>query len=236
MKLIFFDESKNGPEHSHYHIGAICIDEENLQSVEQEISNLAIEVFGSSVLQKSTEFHASEIYGRKNHFRNITDFDYLNGILEKIFIILSRKDVFLIDIQINTQLLYGPQSPEDIAFMFLCERANTFLRAKNSLGMLIGDRENNKVSTRFSTSLSEYKVDGTEFAYGTKITNLVDSVHFTESHLSRFLQLADVYAWILQFQLKNRGSEQKGHKAIISILNKEKIDLGPSKYKEWPKQ
>ena len=105
----------------------------------------------------------------------------------------------------------------------------------NSLGMLIGDRENDQVSDRFSTSLSQYKAEGTEFSLGTEISNLVDSVHFTHSHLSRFLQLADAYAWILQFQLKNRGSSTQGHKAILDILNQENVDLSPSKYKEWPK-
>jgi len=235
MKLVFFDEVKNDQEYPHYHIGAICIDEDNLRSVEDEVSSLANEVFGSHILESSTEFHATEIYHRKNFFKSWADVGKRIDILRRLITILSREDIFLIDIQINIEPFYGSLLPDEVAFMFLCERADAFLKAKKSFGMLIGDRENDQTSQRFSKSLSEYRTMGTEYAFGQDINNLVESVHFTHSHLSRFLQLADIYAWILQFQLRNRHSKDKKHEAIFDILNDDKINLSPSKYKEWPK-
>lgn len=236
MKLVFFDEAKNDAEYPYYHIGAVCIDETHLATVETKISAVAEEVFGTSAPSADTEFHAAEIYHRKRNFKSWDDFGKRVDVLERVIEVLSMEEVQRIDIQINCALLYEEQSPEDIAFMFLCERANDLLKANKSLGMLIGDRESDRHAERFSSTLSGYKAKGTEFAYGRDIKHLVDSVHFTHSHLSRFLQLADTYAWLLQFQNRNRDSENPRHQAVFRILRRKDISLHPSKYKVWPKK
>jgi len=40
MKLVYFDESKPMPDHQHYHIGAVVVDEEDLASVEAEVDRV----------------------------------------------------------------------------------------------------------------------------------------------------------------------------------------------------
>ena len=235
MHLIFFDEAKDDPNYSHYHIGAVCIEESQLGEVEAKIKLLAKEAFGTDELTASTEFHAAEIYHRKGNFKDWIEPGRRVQLIGKLAEILSLAEVKLIKIQINNSLLSAGQSPEDIAFMFLCERANDFVKSKKSLGMLIGDRENDRHAERFASTLSNYRGNGTNFAFGRKIQNLVDSVHFTHSHLSRFLQLADVYVWLLQFQNRNRGSKDFRHQAMLNLLKEDYIDLSPSKYKEWPK-
>lgn len=235
MKLIYFDEAKNEPGYDYYHIGAVCIDEKDLAGVEEKISALAVESFGDSALTGQTEFHAADIYHRKKNFKDWNNFDRRVQLLASFISILSVEQVLLIDIQINCAQLSANQMPEEIAFMFLCERANDLVRAKGSLGMLIGDRESDRLAERFSTTLSGYRARGTDFAFGRDIHNLVDSVHFTHSHLSRFLQLADVYTWLLQFINRNRHSDNFRHKAVFGALRRDGADLFPAKYKEWPK-
>jgi hypothetical protein len=149
--------------------------------------------------------------------------------------ILSLPEVLLIDVQVNVAGLWPSQAPDEIAFMFFCERSNDLCKARRSLGMLIGDRESDHVAERYAVTLSDYKACGTNFEFGRHIENLVDSVHFTHSHLSRFLQLADVYTWLLQFANRNRGSENFRHRAIFDIWKRDDISLAPSKYKEWPR-
>lgn len=234
MYLIFFDEAKHDTNYSHYHIGAVCIEESQLGEVEAGIKLLAKETFGTDELTASTEFHAAEIYHRKGNFKDWTEPGRRVQLIGKLAEILSLAEVKLIKIQINNSLLSARQSPEDIAFMFLCERANDFVKSKKALGMLIGDRENDRHAERFASTLSNYRAEGTDFMFGRQIQNLVDSVHFTHSHLSRFLQLADVYVWLLQFQNRNRGSKESRHQAMLNLLKEDYIDLSPSKYKEWP--
>lgn len=235
MKLIFFDESKNDGNYPHYHIGGVCIDEAHLRQVEERISAVATKAFGSAELVRGTELHAAEIYHRKKHFKDWNDFDARIMLIDEMMKILSSEEAMLINVQINAEKLWGSQSPEEIAFMFFCERSNDLCRAHGNLGMLIGDRESDRVAERYAISLSGYRASGTNFEYGRNIKNLVDSVHFTHSHLSRFLQLADVYTWLLQFRNRNKASENLRHRAVLNIFTKPEIDLGPSKHKEWPK-
>ena len=148
--------------------------------------------------------------------------------------ILSLGEVLLIDIQINCEKLPSHHQPEEIAFMFFCERANDLVCARKSLGMLIGDRESDRVSEQYAKSLSGYRADGTDLMFGRDIQNLVDSVHFTHSHLSRFLQLADVYTWLLQFRNRNRNSDNHRHQAVLDTMKQRTINLFPAKYKIWP--
>lgn len=233
MKLIYFDESKNEKKYNHYHLGAVCIDDSVLLEIEGLMQKIALEAFGTAELSYDTEFHAAEIFHRKKNFKSWTDFGKRVELLGKLADILSRKDVQLIDIQINCDLLHEGQQADEIAFMFLCERTNDLVCAHKSIGMLIGDRESDKHAARHATTLSSYRDKGTEFAYGREIRNLVDSVHFTQSHLSRFLQLADTYVWIQQFRNRNQSSTDNYHQSVFAMLRQK--DLSPSKYKEWPK-
>ena len=235
MKLIFFDEAKNDDGYSHYHIGGVCVDEEHLGEIERRINEVAARAFGHSSLVRGTELHAAEIFHRKNHFKEWSDFNSRISLLDDMMQILTAPEVMLIDVQINVEQLWASQVPEEIAFMFFCERANDLCKAKRRLGMLIGDRESDRVAEKHAVTLSGYRAKGTNFEFGRDIHNLVDSVHFTHSHLSRFLQLADVYTWLLQFRNRNRGSENFRHRAIFDILARDDISLAPSKYKEWPR-
>ena len=235
MKLIFFDESKNDSTYAHYHVGAVCIDESQLAKVEAKVAAIAEKAFGTSEVGRRTELHGADIFNRMHNFANEPDFGKRLALLCDFADILTLPEVQLIDIQINCQYLHDSQKPEDVAFMFLCERADALVRAQGALGMLIGDRENDHISDRFSTTLSAYRAKGTDFAFGQDIKNLVDSVHFTHSHLSRFLQLADVYTWFLQFMVRNKGSDRERHQAVFKqVLGRAEVNLWPSKYKVWP--
>jgi Protein of unknown function (DUF3800) len=235
MILVFFDEAKNDLDYPHYHLGAVCIDESRLVEIEDKINDIAKRAFSCATLSTETEFHAAEIFHRKKNFKSWENFEKRISVLGEFMDVLSLEGVGRIDIQINCDKLHPGQIAEDIAFMFLCERANSYVRGKKTLGMLIGDRESDLHASRFATTLSQYRASGTDFAFGQEIQNLVDSVHFTQSHLSRFLQLADVYTWLLQFKKRNRNSDNFRHLALFELLTRENVNLFPSKYKEWPK-
>ena len=235
MYLIFLDESKDDPNYRHYHIGGVCIAEENLAEVERLVGAIATKAFGSSELTRETELHASDIYHRKSNLKHCLDFSKRLALLSDFAEILTLDIVRLIDIQINCEELSKTQSPEEIAFMFFCERANDLIKSNGSLDMLIGDRENDRMADRYAIILSGYRLRGTDFAYGRDIHNLVDSVHFSHSHLSRLIQLADVYTWFLQFRNRRNRSKNSRHRQLLDIFAKTEINLWPSKYKEWPR-
>lgn len=236
MKLIYFDEAKNDPAYPRFHIGAVCIDETALSRIEAQIVAVATSIFGNSVLCRETELHAAELFHRKSHFKDFADFTQRIGWIADMIGILGQADVQLINITINCDLLSDRQDPHEIAFMFLCERANDLVKSQASLGMLIGDREGDRLAARFGQSLSGYRARGTSLAFGRDIQNLVDSVHFTHSHLSRFLQLADFHTWYMQFSTRNPDPENPRSKQLLDLIRAREINLFPSKYKIWPKE
>lgn len=230
MHLIFFDEVKNQKDYPYYHLGAICIHENDLREVEHEVNTIAQSIFGERVLKRETEFHASEIYHRKGVFKEFLSVDKRIEIVLSLARVLERDSVKLMDIQINTEKLYNQKYAADYAFMFLCEKSDDLMKTNRSFGLLIGDRENDHLTNRYSTALSEYRVTGTDYKFKRKIDHLFESVHFTPSHLSRFLQLADVYSWILQYKMKN----SKSKKGDVFLSSLKEINLFPAKYKSWP--
>lgn len=232
MKLIYFDESKDSPGYPHYHLGAICIDESDLSDVERTINAISQKAFGSTDLSKDTELHAAHIFGRKGNFRHNEDFDKALALLRELADAIALPQVQRIWIKINCDLLYGSRTPAEHAFMHLVERANGLLGQTNSLGLMIGDRESDDVSHDLSITLSGWRARGTDYEYGQDITRIVDSVHFTHSHLSRFLQLADAYVWFSQFQPRHKNPATERQRAVLDLLAR--VDHSPKKYKEWP--
>lgn len=193
---------------------------------------LAQESFGCSVLRHGTDFHAAEIYHRKKHFKDWNDVGKRMALLEKFIDLLSMDEIALIDIKVNCDKLHVNQSAEEVGFMFLVERANALMRSRKALGMLIGNRDTDQIAARSAQSLSMWRATGTEFAYGQEIKNLVDSVHFTSSHLSHFLQLADVYAWLKQYLHHNGTSTEQRHQTLLGLVKRHTVNLWPDKYKE----
>ena len=123
MHLVFFDESKDGPDYRHYHIGGIGIAEADLTAVERLVNGISEKAFGSVELTRETELHAVDIYHRKGNFKHWADVGERLALLSNFADILSLDLVRLIDIHINCDNLHLGQSAGEIAFMFLCERA-----------------------------------------------------------------------------------------------------------------
>ena len=72
------------------------------------------------------------------------------------------------------------------------------LRDRKEYGILIGDFEKDQTVSRVIAKLSGYRDNGTPYQFGRDIQRLIDSAHFSHSHHSRMLQLADCYTWFLQ--------------------------------------
>ena len=59
MHLVVFDESKDGPDYRHYHIGGVCIAETDLAEVERLMNGISEPAFGSVELARTTEVSAA---------------------------------------------------------------------------------------------------------------------------------------------------------------------------------
>jgi len=122
---------------------------------------------------------------------------------------------------------------QELAFLFFVERVDLLMRDNKSVGLLIGDHEHDRVTNTAAEHLSAFRAYGTPYDFGREITNLIDTVHFSHSHLSRMLQLADVYVWALQLcaTSKTGGSSRA---ELAEFVRKETNLLQVHRCKWWP--
>ena len=235
MRIIYFDEVKyQKNKQPYYWIGGIAVTPEAIWRLENAVSNLSNECFGISTLSKETEFHAAEIFHRKRNFKEWTDIEKRVGVLNNLANILNtEEELAKIFVRIEPAKMITDNNIEDKAFMFFVEKVEQYLRVNKTPGLLIGDRENERVSKQFAETLSKYREHGTSYQFGMELTHLIDTVHFTDSHHSRMLQLADIYVWTLQLCI-NSNPEAYPQKLIIEHVRENTDLLSPNKYKIWP--
>ena len=233
MLVTYFDEVKFAQGNQPYYwLGGIVAPANSIWNLERKLANLAEDCFGSKAMTNNTEFHASDIFHRKANFKNWTDSAKRVEVLKNILTILSEeKDIARIYVRIDPSRMVSSEI-EQKAFMFFVEKVEMYLRSMKSPGILIGDRENDRSSRIFAESLSRYRTERTPYAFGHELTHLIDTVHFTDSHLSRMLQLADLYVWSLQLCAVKKDHYLR--EEIEQFIRTDTNILSPTRYKEWP--
>jgi len=236
VRLAYFDEVKyQEGKQPYYWIGGIVVTPEMVWYLENAVSELSKQCFGISTLSKETEFHAAEIFHRKCNFKEWTDIEKRVGVINSLADILnSQENLAKIYVRIEPVRMTSKNAIEDNAFMFFVELVEKYLISQKSPGMLIGDRDSERVSKQFAEKLSQYRADGTSYLPGIKLNHLIDTVHFTHSHHSRMLQLVDLYVWLLQLR-ENSCSEAYPHKLILKHVKDNTTLFNAQKWKEWPR-
>ena len=235
MLLTYFDEVKyEEGKQPYYWIGGIVATAEMVRSLENAVNKLSEECFNDGTLSKDTEFHAKEIFHRKRAFKRWENIEKRMNILIQLANILnSQPELAKIYVRLEPAKMISENNIEDKAFMFFVEKVDAYLKSQKSPGMLIGDRENEIVSKKFAETLSGYRTHGTPYRFGRELTHLIDTVHFTNSHHSRMLQLADLYVWLLQLHT-NSDPKAYPHNLLIKHVRENTDIFSPKKYKIWP--
>ncbi len=231
--MAYFDEVKYQKKRSPcYWLGAIIAPPALIWQLEKQINDLSEQTFGTQTLGRDVEFHASDMLNGHEHFKS-WDWEKRIGTLKSLISIFGAAEgLGKIYVKMDVEKMLS-NDVEGMAFMFMTERIDGYLRGKKSPGLLIGDRESDTVAGVFAESLSQYRNGGTRFQFGKQLTHLIDTVHFSHSHHSRMLQLADLYVWLKQ--LSSAGDLGKWHRAQI-LDHVKSIDncLAADSYKAWP--
>lgn len=124
--------------------------------------------------------------------------------------------------------------PYQLGLMLILERFCEYLDTVKDLGLVFGDYEADEV-TRAVVDFSEYKLQGkTPMHFGRPLGRLVDTVYFTQSHHSRFLQVADLLVYIAGRYLNIQNAPEKWHEREVKKAW-DKIKASGSIYiQHWP--
>ena len=231
MYLVYLDEIKNdGVQEPYYWLCGIAISEDDIDGVESSLSTIASDYFGSSLLDVSTEFHATHIIQGKGPYRGRDVTGRFNVIKNLANVISAHPNIGRIEVRINPTRLSSEEC-QKVAFMYFVERVEQLMCVRKSRALLIADHDAQFVGANVR-NLSAYRASGTDFEYGQSIDHIVDTVHHTHSHHSRLLQLADIYAYSMAICQKDNLTHLR--KEYADYVRKLDNFFFPSKYKYWP--
>ncbi|MDW3118255.1 MAG: DUF3800 domain-containing protein [Roseovarius pacificus] len=204
-----------------------------LAPLKKNLTTLAKDVFGQSVLNLETEFHAKDIFHGKKNFKGMS-FDTRLEILDQIISFTALDAISSIYARVEIEKVHFISSAaegEELTFMYFIEKADEFLKRNECYGMLIGDYDEPNIGPSVA-NLSKFRDSGTRFTYGREIKQLIDTVHFAKSHHSRLIQLADVDLYCRQFMHHENNTNSR--KALVEIIRKHSSGRFPRKYKNYP--
>ncbi len=199
MHLAYFDENKYTDSNPYFFIGGFLLPEDKAIDLENTLTQIQYNFFGTSSLRKDTEFHGNEMFHGKAQFKKRKLSERVQ-LFEDIstFIINNQLPIRMVSIDVNShRKKYTYPTPEyRLGLMLILERFCDYLEQINALGVVFGDYEKDEIA-RAIIDFSDFKVSGsTPMYHGRPLGRLIDTVYFTHSHHSRFLQVADVLIYM----------------------------------------
>ena len=237
MHMCYFDENKHGPDNPHFFIGGLLIPDKNALDFENTLSQIAFNFFGARSLIQANELHGKELFhgkgnakGRKLEdrvqvFQNIATFVTNNQIPVRLV---------CIDVARHKNKYKYPMPAYRLGLMLILERFSEYLDNVDDLGLVFGDYEADEV-TGAVVDFSEYKNQGkTPMYFGRPLGRLLDTVYFTQSHHSRFLQVADLLVYMAgRFENRKEVSDRWHEQEVSAAWEKIKAS-GNVHIQRWP--
>lgn len=199
MQLIYFDENKYSNENPYFIVGGIILDGSKAREIESSLTQIQYNFFGTSMLSKEYELHGKEIFHGKGSYKGRKISDRVKLFEDVASVIINNKLVvrlICIDVKKHQAKYLYPMPEYRLGLMLILERSCDYLDSIKDTGLIFGDYEKDEI-TRSILDFSQFKTIGkTPMYYGRTLGHLVDTVYFTHSHHSRFLQAADLIVYL----------------------------------------
>jgi hypothetical protein len=226
MYLVFIDGSGNTGMHlSHptstaYYMVALAVHGKYARPLEDAATELLAARFGDDCRRVGFECKGSDLYRGQGPCARMAPADRV-ALYGDLLALLTAHHASVIWIGIDKARLAAryatPMHPHKLAFIFLVEQIERFLRSRHDYGLIVSDEEK-EVESQVVEDLHRYKEMGTSFGYKpVDLTCIVDNVHWVKSHNSRLMQLADLCAYVCQRQARDRGKTSATALAVMRL-------------------
>ncbi len=227
MHLIYFDENKYSKNNPFFNIGGILVPENKARELDSRLTLMQSNFFGSSSLVAENEFHGAEMFQGKGSFKSRKLPERIQLFDDFVTLLISKEipiRLVHIDVQKYREKYAYPFPEYRLGLMLFLEMACAHLDKVDDLGIAFGDYENDEVAGSLA-DFSEYKTEGKTPMHSERpLDRLVDTVYFTRSHHSRFLQLADVVIYMAGRYLTRTKTPDKWHDIqVFEIWRKLKV-------------
>jgi hypothetical protein len=237
MYLAYFDENKYEKSNPYFFIGGILIPIDQAIELENILSEMQSEFFSSNLLKKENEFHGKDLFHGKGNCKG-RDLSERVKVFEGIqnFIIENSITVRIVCINVpaHRETYKYPDPEYRLGLMLLLERFCDYLDSVDKLGVVFGDYEKDEITSSI-LDFSQFKFQGTTPMYfGRPLGRLIDTIYFTHSHHSRFLQVSDILVYMAGRFENWTGDKKKWHdKKVESVWNQIKTNAD-FKIQYWP--
>jgi hypothetical protein len=237
MHLCYFDENKHTADNPHFFIGGLMIPDAKAPEFENTLSQIAFNFFGARTLTVHTEFHGKDLFHGKGNAKG-RKLDERVRVFQDVatFVTDSKIPVRMIciDVKRHEKKYKYPTPPYRLGLMLILERFCEHLDKIHDLGLVFGDYEADEVTSAV-VDFSEFKSQGkTPMCFGRPLGRLLDTVYFTQSHHSRFLQVADLLVYMAGRYENWRHVPDKWHEQAVKDAWEKIKASGNVSIQRWP--
>ena len=193
--------------------------------------------FLTNVLNESTELHGIDIFQGKNAHKKKSLEMRVNLFKDiKTFLVNNKISIRVVKIDVyeHRKKYTYPEPEYNLGLMLALERFCDYLDKHNDIGLVFGDYEKDEVRKSI-LDFSQFKHSGTTpMYYGRPLGRLMDTIYFTQSHHSRFLQVADLIIYMAG-RYGNGYVPTKWHDLEVKSFWEEIVSKCDIKIQKWPK-
>lgn len=233
MYLTYLDESGNtgtkldDPEQPFHYMAAVLVPEEHVNALAFDLDRLIVER-GQPL---HTELHGAPLFRGSDDWEGVVPEQRVSLYRQSLELLSTHSCVVAhacID-KVGLLKRKGPNvtpdwSPHILAFQFLVEKINSFVRSQQEPGLqrtlLIADETDEHNTFQFEL-IRDMQRDGGGVGVGPKLTNIVDTVHFVDSTRNRGIQLCDLVAYALNRtrRAKKKEAPTRGEQSLVDMWN-----------------
>lgn len=201
MHIAFIDESFTD---NHYFMGAFIIAIPDLIKLENQISQLKLQIaveFDFEI-EEDFEIHGSDLYTNSKLWRKLQlNQPYRNWMIKKFMeIAISSGGKFIFQGVERTNLINRytfPENPQTLIFKFLVERIQEGLNSIDSHCVLICDTRNSgSEHAQMRKDFHDLKNFGSKGNFPKSIDRIADTLHFVSSKDSVGIQISDLATYL----------------------------------------
>lgn len=234
MYLIYIDEAKIDIGRPYFYIGGVMIPHDRLYEVEEKLSGLQYNFFGTTVLQVGSEFHGEHIFNGKGKYREYRLADRIELLRQIVGVVTDlRLPVRCVkyDVEHGMKVYVWDHSVYNVSMQHALLSFSEVLQKHKTHGLVFADHEKDESHhsiVSFST-LKDNNFSARLFSGSThnELGLILDGIYYTQSHFSRFIQLADVVMYLVCRYDRERSLTQWHDQQAFDIYKtlKEKTDF-----------
>lgn len=216
--LAYLDESFDANQ---YFLGGLFVTPDQARTVADALESYAKTTFPAYGIPFRTEFHGHELFHGTGDWKPLRSMPRARvGIYQDVLDILEAEGV-----RVRVQRISGsglaatyatPYPMETVAWWFMLQIVQDEAVTRSALALITADELASAQARR--ESLQQYRQYGTPGSWRvTRLTQVLDTIHFVPSHHSRLIQAVDMVTFIARRYHRHTSGDPRSLAAVAKL-------------------